>query len=43
MSKGALKVEFIDNSASQYDSNASEIRINEDNKRKIGKLYLGSN
>lgn len=32
-----LKVEFIDNSASQYDSNASEIQFGGEG----GKLYLG--
>ena len=34
-----LKVEFIDNSASQYDSNASEIEYGDNSKG--GKLYLG--
>ena len=43
-----LKVEFIDNSSSQYDQNASIIKYDQSgivegtNKKKLGRLYLGA-
>ena len=43
-SGGGLKVEFIDNSSSQYDEYADRIKfslIRTDNKRKLGKLFIG--
>ena len=42
-----LKVEFIDNSSSQYDQNASIIKYNQNGivegiNKKLGRLYLGA-
>jgi hypothetical protein len=42
-----LKVEFIDNSSSQYDQNASIIKYNQSGivegaTKKLGRLYLGA-
>lgn len=36
-----LKVEFIDNSASQYDENADRIKVSSKNQNKLGKLFIG--
>mmetsp|Transcript_22141 Transcript_22141/g.30371 ORF Transcript_22141/g.30371 Transcript_22141/m.30371 type:complete len:218 (-) Transcript_22141:66-719(-) len=36
-----MKVEFIDNSASQYDENADRIKVPFKSKSKMGKLFLG--
>jgi hypothetical protein len=36
-----MKVEFIDNSASQYDENADRIKIPFKSKSKLGRMFLG--